>query len=202
MKKYQKGATVKRASAKKSSGSGSASLKKVNMSGRAAVAKPKAKPTSGGSNVRSAAENMKAKAEMAFVSYVASNPSASKAELMTKRADLGLQDVGGLETKKATTVGRTANDMAVIQRAPQQTMSKKETRVAERKTKKNSPAEAKKGGVTKMKAGGYVSGKTTPLYSNDPSTSQGRMVKKGGTIKKSVSAGMKKGGTVKRKKQG
>lgn len=76
----------------------------------------------------------------------------------------------------------------------------------------------KKGGATKakkvvkpmMKAGGSTAGKTTPLYSNDPRTSQGRMVKKGGvakttykkggTTKKAVSAGMKKGGTVKRKK--
>jgi len=66
----------------------------------------------------------------------------------------------------------------------------------------------KKGGATKakkvvkpmMKAGGSTAGKTTPLYSNNPKTQQGRTLKKGGTTSKTVSSRMKKGGTVKRKK--
>jgi len=39
------------------------------------------------------------------------------------------------------------------------------------------------GGKMKLKAGGSTSGKTIPLYDNNPRTTQGRILKKGGSAK-------------------
>lgn len=55
-------------------------------------------------------------------------------------------------------------------------------------------AKCMKCGGAKMKAGGYVPGKTSPLYDNNPRTSSGQQLGNGGSVKDRII----KGGSLRR----
>lgn len=121
-------------------------------------ATPVKKPITKAPSANPSAVKKKEDSEHAFISYVANNKGASENQLNAKRRELGLEPLAStkieLATKKAGPVSTVSgSDMALAPTSsPKVSMSKRETRIADRKARKNNSnlvAKAKRGGIKK-----------------------------------------------------